>query len=194
MSNGYRHMHTRDPFIAPLHCLMAFAQTVHVRRMVEGIAVEPKQTFWIMTLNLLLESAAIQWCKVFGSRDEDTHWTRVFHHEERERLRTDLLHALGLDAKEWDTYRASVVDYRNQWIAHHDLNATVITHPHFDLALQAASFMFDQIRSKADQDWLGGIPTSLDRWARGVASNMTPIVAKSFAASAVLGSNVPKSK
>jgi hypothetical protein len=185
-------MHTRDPFIAPLHRLMAFAQAVHVRRMIETIAVEPKQTFWIMTQNLLLESAAIEWSKVFGSWDEQTHWTRAFSRDDQERLRTELLHTLRLDAEGWETYRASIVDYRNQLIAHHDLNATVVAHPQFDLALTAAAFMFDQVRSKADQDWLGGIPTSLDRWARGIAANMTPIVEKSFAASAVLGSNVPR--
>jgi hypothetical protein len=185
-------MHSRDPLIAPLHRLMAFAQAVHVRRMIEGIAVEPKQTFWIMTLNLLIESAAIEWCKVFGAWDEQTHWTRAFPNADHASVRTKLLLALGMDAAAWEAYRDTIVDYRNQLIAHHDLNASVAAYPQFDPGLNAAAFMFNQLRAKADQDWLGGIPTSLDRWARAVASNMEPIVIKSFAASAVLGSNVPR--
>ena len=88
---------------------MAFAQAVHVRRMIEGIAVEPKQTFWIMTLNLLIESAAIEWCKVFGSWDEQTHWTRAFPETDHERFRTELLLALGLESAEWETYRDTIV-------------------------------------------------------------------------------------
>lgn len=184
-------MHSRDRFIAPLHCLMAFAQAVHVRRMIEAIAVEPKQTFWIMTLNLMMDSAVIDWCKVFGSWDEQTHWTRVLPKNYHEQVRTDLHFALGLNAEKWKAYRETVVQYRDELIAHHDLNATVAAHPKFDPGLKAATFIFDQLRARANQDWLGGIPTSLDRWARGVASNMRPIVTKSFAASAVLGSNVP---
>jgi hypothetical protein len=31
---------------------MAFAQSIKVRRMVEKIALDPKQTFWIMAVNL----------------------------------------------------------------------------------------------------------------------------------------------
>jgi hypothetical protein len=56
---------------------MLFAELVKVRRMIEGIASGPKQTFWNMTMSLLLDAAAIEWSKVFGSRKEDTHWTKV---------------------------------------------------------------------------------------------------------------------
>jgi hypothetical protein len=71
-------VHSRHPIRAPLHRLMAFAQWIKARRMIERIAVEPKQTFWIMTINLLADHSAIEWSKVFGSRDEDTHWTKLF--------------------------------------------------------------------------------------------------------------------
>jgi hypothetical protein len=50
---------------------------------------------------------------------------------------------------------------------------------------------FDRIRAVADQDWLGNIPTDLDRWSNTVADNMQAIVRKAHAASATLGSNVP---
>src|SRR5262245_14944187 len=114
-------MHSRDPLIAPLHRLMAFAQAVQVRRMIEGIALEPKQTFWIMTMNLLIESAAIEWCKVFGSWEEQTHWTKAFPKDDHENLRSELLAKLGMKTADWEAYRDTVVDYRNQLIAHHDL-------------------------------------------------------------------------
>ena len=183
-------MHSRDPFIAPLHRLMAFAQAVYVRRMVEGIAAQPMQTFWIMTMDLLMESAAIEWSKVFGSWDEQTHWTRAFPEDAHSTVRDGLLQAIGMNLSDWEAYRDTIVRYRNEMIAHHDLGASVAAYPKFDPALKAATFMFDQIRSKADQDWLGGIPTSLNRWAVRVAGNMAPIVEKAFGASAELGSNV----
>jgi hypothetical protein len=170
---------------------MVFAQSVQVRRMIEGIALDPKQTFWIMTVNLLADAAALEWCKVLGSRDEDTHWTRVVPKERHEEIRANLLKAIGLKQAEWEEYWNSIVSYRDQMVAHHDLDAAVANYPHYDVAILAANFMFDQLRNIADPDSLGGIPTSLDRWSRTVSGNMSAIVRKAFEASALLGSNVP---
>ena len=170
---------------------MVFGQSIKVRRMIEGIALEPKQTFWIMTANLLADSAAIEWSKVFGSRDEDTHWTQVVPKKEHEKVRAALLGELGMSRDEWTTYRGEIVQYRNEMVAHHDLDASVAKYPHYDKAIVAANFMFNELRSRADQDWLGGIPTSLEVWSNTVAGNMSAIVRKAFQASASLGSNVP---
>ncbi len=170
---------------------MAFAQFIKVRRMVEKIALDPKQTFWIMAVNLLADTAAIEWCKVFGSWDEDTHWTRAIPKERHDEVRAALLTELSLSQSEWEAYHDGILRYRNELVAHHDLNASVAKYPHYDKALVAANFMFDQLRNTADRDELGGIPTSLDRWSTGVANNMSAIVRKAFQASASLGSNVP---
>ena len=82
--------------------------------------------------------------------------------------------------------------YRNQMVAHHDLDTTIAKYPHYDRAIVAANFMFDQPRNIADPDDLGGIPTSLDRWLTTVAENMSVIVRKAFEASASLGVKRPK--
>lgn len=183
-------MHSRNPVLAPLHRLMVFAQSTKVRRMIEEIALDPKQTFWIMSVNLLADSAALEWSKVFGSWDEDTHWTRVLPAERRDEHRAALLVELGFTQAEWKAYRNEIVDYRNEMVAHHDLDATVAKYPHYDKAIVAANFMFDLLRRNADSDQLGGIPTSLDLWSTTVAGNMSFIVRKAFQASATLGSNV----
>jgi hypothetical protein len=169
---------------------MAFSQAVHVKRMIEGVALEPKQTFWIMTINLLAESATVEWCKVFGSWDEDTHWKNAVPANQHDQVHAELLAVVGLGKNEWVAYRESIVDYRNQIVAHHDLNATVAKTPQFDVALTAAAFMFEKLRKLADPDLLGGIPTDLPRWSATVAKNMAAIVTKAFAASATLGSNI----
>jgi hypothetical protein len=184
-------MHSRNPDLASLHRLMAFAQSVKVRRMIEGIAREPKQTFWIMTMNLLLDAAAIDWCKVFGSWDDDTHWTQVIPKERHEDVRARLLSTLGLSANDWEAYRNGIVGFRDQMVAHHDLDATVAKYPHYGLAFIAAEFMFAEIRNLADPYSLGAIPSSLDRWSGTVAGNMSAIVRAAFGASAQLGPNVP---
>lgn len=168
-----------------------FAQSIQVRRMIEEIALDPKQTFWIMTVNLLADSAAVEWCKVFGSWDEDTHWTRAAPKERHDQIRADLLNEIGLTQAEWEEYRNSIVSYRDQMVAHHDLDATVARYPHFDVAIVAANFMFEHLQNVADPDSLSSIPPSLNGWSKTVAGNMSAIVRKAFAASAALGSNVP---
>ena len=101
-------MHSRDPAFAALHRLMNFAQYVRVRRMIFDIALEPKQTFWNLTLNLLLEAAAVEWSKVFGStRTEKTHWTKVIPANQHHATRATLHAHLGLTADEWKQVRDS---------------------------------------------------------------------------------------
>jgi hypothetical protein len=174
-----------------MHRLMAFAQWVKVYRMIIDVAAEPKQTFWNMTINLLFDMVALEWAKVFGSHsNEDTHWKKVIPAEEYEATRAALLAHLGLAAGEWEAQREAILAYRDQHVSHHDLASTVEKLPRFDTALKAACFMFKRIRAVADQAWLAGIPTDLDRWSNTVAGNMKVIVRKAHAATATLGSNV----
>ena len=105
---------------------MVFAQLIKVRRMIEAIALEPKQTFWIMTVNLLADTAAIEWCKVFGSWEEDTHWTRVIPRQQHDQVRAALLHELGFSQAEWKAYHDGILRYRNELVAHHDLDAVIV--------------------------------------------------------------------
>lgn len=184
-------MQSHDEFVASLHRLMRFSQSVLVSRKIVEIAIEPKQTFWIMTLNLLFDAASLEWCKVFGSFKEGTHWKNLVPKDQHNNVRRGLLDAIEFTESEWEAYHKTIVDFRNQMVAHHDLNATVTRYPEYGPALIASDFIFSELRRRADPDFLGGIPSSLDVWSRGVANNMTPIVKKAFEASAKLGSNIP---
>ena len=117
--------------------------------------------------------------------------TKVVPAKKHGATRAALLQHLGLTQDAWVAYRESIVDYRNQMVAHHDLDAAVATYPRYDKALEAANFVFDRVRALADPNELGGVPTSLDRWSDTVTGNMSAIVRTAFAASAKLGSNVP---
>ena len=103
--------------------------------MIEGIATEPKQTFWIYTINMSADLAAIEWCKVFGSWDEATHWTNVVPKDQQAVVRAELLARLQMTHGDWGKYWRSIDDYRNQIVAHHDLDAVVRSNPHYDVAL-----------------------------------------------------------
>lgn len=183
-------MHSRDPYLAPLYRLMTFSQSVKIKRIIEIIALNPKQTFWVMTNNLLFDSATIEWSKVFGSRNDDTHWTKVIPNKMHDEIREGLLGELAMEQDEWESYRDEIIGYRDKMVAHHDLDSDVINYPEFDKALLAANYIFNHIRSHANQDHLGDIPLSLDTWSDTVIRNMRPIIKKAFEASATLGPNV----
>ena len=186
-------MHSRHPILAPLHRLMAFAQSIKVRRMVEKVALDPKQTFWIMTVAISwLDAAAMEWCKVFGSRGEDTHWTRVIPHERHDEVRGALLEELGLSQSEWEAYHDGILRYRNELVAHHDLAASVAKYPHYDKAIIAANFMFNQLRDIANPDELGGISHLARSVVERGGGNMSVIVRMAFQASAALGLKRPR--
>src|SRR5207245_6844752 len=119
----------------------------------------------------------------FGSSDEGTHWTRVLPKEEHDQVRTALLDKLDMTQSEWEAYHDGILRYRNELVAHHDLNASVAKYPHYDKAIVAANFMFNKLRDAGDPAELGGIPTSLDRWSSGVAKNMSVIARKAVHAS-----------
>lgn len=182
-------MQSQEQVVASMRGLMKFSQSVLVSRKIREISLEPKQTFWVMTLNLLFDTAAVEWCKVFGSFSEGTHWKNVVPKNQHDDVRKRLLDAIGFNQSEWEVYHQTIIDFRNQMVAHHDLNATVTKYPNYGPALIASNFIFSEIRSLADPDFLGGIPLSLDVWSQGIANNMTPIVKKAFEASAKLGPN-----
>lgn len=180
-------MHFRHPVLAPLHCLQLFAQAVKVKRLVEEVALDPKINFWVYTTNVLLNESAIQWSKVFGSTREQTHWTRSFPAQEQEEVRAALYSHLGMTTGQWRNYRKTIVDFRDQMAAHHDLNAAIQKYPHFDTALASADFMYAKLLERIDGDpghelaWQG-----LLKWADHVSRNMRPVVIRSFQASAAM--------
>lgn len=186
-------MQSQDQVAASLYGLMKFSQSVLVSRKIREIATEPKQTFWVMTLNLLFDTAAVEWCKVFGSFCEDTHWKNVVPKNRHDDVRKRMLNEIGFTQSGWEAYQKTIVDFRNQMVAHHDLNASVTKYPDYGPALVASNFIFSELRSIADPDFLGGIPSSLDVWSRGVANNMAPVIKKTFEGSAELGANFSSS-
>jgi hypothetical protein len=185
-------MHSRHNVIAPMHCLLHFAQAVKVKRSVEANALDPPQTFWVYLQNLMSEKATIEWSKVFGSWDDDTHWTRAVPKDQHDETRRQLLDVVGMEGKQWKEYRSTIVDYRNQIVAHHDLEANIAKYPHYDAALKAAYFIYGRLHGLVHHDSRGGLPESLEQWSNTVAGNMTAIIRNAFAGSAPMGSNMKK--
>ncbi|HFN1201482.1 TPA: hypothetical protein ACHBXG_004834 [Klebsiella pneumoniae] len=66
--------------------------------------------------NALISDAAINWCKVFGSNNESTHWK--YSIDDHEDFRSILFDEIGLTNAEFTAYWKKMIDFRSNIIAH----------------------------------------------------------------------------
>ena len=119
------------------------------------------QTYWILISNNFLDVAILEWCKVFGSRSDATHWTSNVLDEAA--FRAGLFEKLKINKAEWEAYRERVKAYRDKVIAHYDSASATSDHPDFCLALKACFYYYDMLNRQLKQSSIGtGYPESLE--------------------------------
>jgi hypothetical protein len=83
-------------------------QLAYFRGLKEGLVGIPEyRDFWSCTLNNHLKQATVDWCKVFGSRKEDIHWTKtpigVSADEACQHFRRRVLFKTGFNDEQWNS-------------------------------------------------------------------------------------------
>ncbi len=111
------------------------------------MCADPPLAFWRLIYCNLSDIAVLEWCKLFGSDDDDhhhLHWKNVVANPVR--FRADMLLRLGIYESKWRSYWNEIKRYRDKSVAHHNLHRSEITnYPRFDLALESAYFYYDFI-------------------------------------------------
>lgn len=102
-----------------------------------------RQDYWILIFNNFLDIAVLEWCKVFGSRAEKTHWSH--HIQNEDKFRQEILNHLNLSRKEWGKYWESMKSYRDSVVAHHESNPNFTNYPNLDYALVSCYFYYEII-------------------------------------------------
>lgn len=92
-----------------------------------------------------LDSAVLEWCKVFGSDDEATHWKQVVPAADHDQFRSDLLASLEITVDVWAAYWNEMKSYRDNLIAHHIELNKVANYPVLDLALKSSFFYYNYL-------------------------------------------------
>ena len=82
----------------------------------------------------------LEWCKVFVSYGERTHWTTLVPEADRDSFREGLLNQLGLTKSGWQSYWQQVTAYRNERLAHHQRNTKVRNYAAIDNILKSAFY------------------------------------------------------
>ena len=104
------------------------------------LAEEPNPAYWIYVLNNFYDLALLEWCKLFGSYGEPTHWTSLVPKSDHDSFRKDLWNQLGITEPDWRVYWEHVTDYRNHRLAHHQRNTKITNYPALENILKSAFY------------------------------------------------------
>jgi len=125
------------------------------------------QNYWILIYNNFLDIAVMEWCKIFGSYKEPTHWKTVV--DDHDIFRQNLLKALNIDDAAWKSYWMSMKDYRDIQVAHHQYNPNVTHYPNLNIALESSFYYYNWLISKLRSLGIHSFPDDLkDYYSRFV--------------------------
>ena len=136
-------MASLDDIVTHIERLALVIRSVHLKRVLTALNERPRVNFWRLIYGNLLDVAVLEWCKVFGSDTEPTHWKRVVH--DQEQFRIDLLRHLGIDKRTWADYWQQMKGYRDSKVAHHWDLETVDSYPELTLALESSYFYYEYL-------------------------------------------------
>jgi hypothetical protein len=153
---------------------------IYYRSLLKGYQEHQLQNeFWTLTIDAHLLRAVTNWCMVFGSdTSEPTHWKKLSLTESKalyKSFREGLFEATDLNQHTWRRYWKSVVDFRNKYAVHRELEFSRPV-PNFDNAL-AVAYYYDA--------WVRGVisPAAFDEpplesFAKTLHDSMAPVVEK----------------
>lgn len=114
-------------------------------------------SFWKYILDANLLQATIYWCMIFGADSSNPiHWKNLNTDKKdfiREDFRKNLLSSLNIKEKQWDNYWKEVVNFRDKFVAHRELNFNEPV-PYFDTAFKVALFYDEWVRKLIYPDYM----------------------------------------
>ncbi|MBF3882713.1 hypothetical protein ISG07_04815 [Burkholderia pseudomallei] len=172
-------MMTREQIVERhIQLCWSFVRTALVKRVVHEVLPQTRIDFWRIIQGGTLDLAVIEWCKLFGNRDEDTHWTQLIPETDHNKFRSDLRAAVGMNEAGWDKYWHSMMAYRNEVAAHHDLDPGTSHYPSFDVALEAVyhyynTYLFSEWAIKPQTKY----PPDMREYAKGYQEELRKVAA-----------------
>ena len=126
--------------------LVQIVRYIHIKQVLTELDPNPELNFWRLIHGAFLDAPVLDWCKIFGSDAEPTHWKGVV--DDKDSFRADLLRVLNITQSEWTSYWNHLHDYRNEFVSHSVEEAAVTKYPSLDLALQSCHFYYDYLLNR----------------------------------------------
>lgn len=110
--------------------------------------IESNKEFWEYTMNAYYLRAITDWCIVFGTDSNESHWKKLSQ-SEREKLQSKvrplIRAAANFTQNEWDQYHEEVTGFRNGYASHRNVNFTSNV-PSLDKAYEIAKSYFEWLK------------------------------------------------
>lgn len=146
--------------------LVSVVRCVQIKRAITECQDNPELNFWRVILGNMLDTAVLDWCRIFGTDGEPTHWKRVVPADQHDAFRTALLGKLGITAAGWAEYRDHLKVYRDEHVSHVVRPSKIQQYPSMDLALKASfhyySYLIHEMRKPVKHD---GLPDDLEAYS-----------------------------
>lgn len=140
-------MATQEQLMGALQVVVNLTRCVALKHALAAAEPEPALNFWRVLQGNLLDTAVLEWCKLFGSDDEEhqqVHWKNIFADEAE--FRANLFAHLGIEQEGWGAYWQQMKAYRDQHVAHLDINRRDVTHyPELGSALSSAVYYYSRL-------------------------------------------------
>lgn len=106
------------------------------------------QNYWIQIYNNFFDVAVLEWCKIFGTDSEPTHWKTIV--KDHQAFRNGLLSSIGLDEQGWSNFWQSVNSYRNNIIAHFK-RISGLSYPSLDVIIKSTFYYYEWLQKELDK-------------------------------------------
>jgi hypothetical protein len=170
--------------LSAVEILSSLVRTIQLRRTLSVVSPAPNLVMWRVIYGNLTDMAVLEWCKLFGSEDEQNqpvHWKNIAL--DPDGFREHLLSRLGIYESKWRSYWTEMKRYRDQAVAHHDQRKVEIkNYPKFDLALESAYFYYDLVVSELRKIGIDQQPKDLRAYGDEFAAQCRDIAAAAMAA------------
>jgi len=140
--------------------LVVVARSIGIKRALADTNANPHLSFWRFIYGGMLDIAVIEWCKVFGTDDQPTHWKNYV--TDQNAFRKELLSFLAITQDQWSQYWQHMIDYRNSHAAHHLGLKEGDTYPALDLALKSCFYYYSKLIEEVKALGINNLPESLE--------------------------------
>jgi hypothetical protein len=170
--------------LSVVEILASLVKTIQLRRAFHAVSPAPALVMWRVIYGNLTDVAVLEWCKLFGSDDDQkqtVHWKNIA--SDHEQFRKDLLSRLGIYESKWRSYWAEMKRYRDRSVAHHDQRRIEIkNYPTFDLALESAYIYYDYVVAELSKHGIDQRPKDMKAYGYDFAAQCRDIAATAMEA------------
>jgi hypothetical protein len=180
----------RDRLIEHLGRLVHLTRSIMMKRALTAVDPNPHLNFWRLIYGNQLDIAVIEWCKVFGSDGEATHWKKVVPTIYHVRFRNDLLASAGIAGGAWTSYWKEMKTYRDNLAVHHNSAIRIPEFPKLDIALKSSYFYYAHLIKEMRQLGETRFPDDLEAYCIEFELLAREVAASAIAATAIIEERV----